>query len=64
MLTFEVIVANIRLVRQWAKRTGLTDDPLCEVVPLDYGFEERDENGQTCLSGPFLFDDPRGDLVE
>ena len=63
MLTFEAVAANIRLVRQWAKRTGLTDDPLCEVVPLDCGFEERDENGQICLSEPFLFDGPPGDLA-
>ena len=63
MLTFEVMAANIRLVRQWSKRTGMTDDPLCEVLLPDYGFEELDANGQGRLAEPFLFDDPPGDLA-
>ena len=42
---------------------GLTDDPLCEVMPPDYRFEELDANGQTCLAEPFFFDDPPGDLA-
>ncbi len=63
MLTFEVVAANIRIVRQWAKRTGLTTDPLCVPFPLDHGFEELDENGQICLAEPFSFDDPPDDLA-
>jgi hypothetical protein len=61
MLDFEAMADNIRLVRQWAKRTGMTDDPRCEVLPPDYGFEELDADGQICLSEPFLFVDPLGD---
>jgi hypothetical protein len=63
MLTFEAVAANLRLVRQWAKRIGLTDEPLCEALPPDHGFEELDANGQMCLSEPFLFDDPPDDLA-
>ncbi len=63
MLTFEVVAANIRIVRQWAKRTGLTTDPLGVPFPLDHGFEELDENGQICLAEPFSFDDPPDDLA-
>ena len=63
MLAFEAVAANIRLVRKWAKRTGLTTDPLCVPFPLDHGFEELDENGQICLAEPFSFDDPPDDLA-
>jgi hypothetical protein len=63
MLTFEVIAANIRIVRLWAKRTGLTSDPLAAPMPVNYGFEELDENGQICLAEPFTFDDPPDDLA-
>jgi hypothetical protein len=63
MLNFVVVAANIRIVRQWAKRIGLTTDPLCEPMPENYGFEELDANGQICLADPFLFDDPPGDLA-
>jgi hypothetical protein len=63
MLTFEVVAANIRLVRKWAKRTGLTTDPLTVAFPPDHGFEELDENGQICLAEPFCFDDPPNDLA-
>ena len=63
MLAFEVMAANLRLVREWAKRTGLTTDPLCVPFPLDHGFEELDENGQICLAEPFSFDDPPDDLA-
>ena len=63
MLTFEVVAANIRLVRKWAKRTSLTTDPLCVEFPPDHGFEELDENGEICLAEPFCFDDPPDDLA-
>lgn len=63
MLTFEVVAANIRLVRKWAKRTGLTIDPLTVPFPPDHGFEELDKNGQICLAEPFCFDDPPNDLA-
>lgn len=63
MLTFEAVAADIRLVRKWAKRVGLTEDPLCEPFPPDHGFEELDENGQICLAEPFSFDDPPDDLA-
>jgi hypothetical protein len=61
MLTFEVVAANIRLVRKWAKRIDLTTEPLCVPFPTDHGFEELDENGQICLAEPFCFDDPPDD---
>jgi hypothetical protein len=63
MLTFEVIAANIRVVRKWSRRTGLMSDPLCAPMPTNYGFEELDENGQICLAMPFTFDDPPDDLA-
>ena len=63
MLTFEVVAANIRLVRKWAKRTGFTTEPLCAPFPTDHGFEELDENGQICLAEPFCLDDPPDDLA-
>ena len=63
MLTFEVVAANIRLVRKWAKRTSLTTDPLCVEFPPDHGFEELDENGEICLAELFCFDDPPDDLA-
>jgi len=63
MLTFEAVAANIRIVRQWAKRTGLTSDPLSVPVPTDHGFEELDASGQISVAEPFLFDDPSGDLA-
>jgi len=63
MLTFEVVAANIRLVRKWAKRTELTTDPLCVPFPTDHGFEGLDKNGQICLAEPFCFDDPPDGLA-
>jgi len=63
MLTFEAVAANIRIVRQWAKRTGMTSDPLCKPMPENHGFEELDENGQICLAEPLEFDDPPDDLA-
>jgi hypothetical protein len=63
MLTFEVVAANIRLVRKWAKRIDLTTESLCVPFPTDHGFEELDENGQICLAEPFSFDDPPDDLA-
>ena len=63
MLAFEAVAANIRLLRKWAKRVGLTSDPLCVPFPVDHGFEELDENGQICPAGPFDFDDPPDDLA-
>ena len=63
MLAFEAVAANIRLLRKWATRVGLTSDPLCAPFPADHGFEELDENGQICPAGPFDFDDPPDDLA-
>ena len=34
MLAFEVMAANLRLVREWAKRTGENSDPLHEPLAL------------------------------
>ena len=45
MLAFEVMAANLRLVREWAKRTGENSDPLHEPFPEDFGFEEIDAEG-------------------
>ena len=45
MLAFEVMAANLRLVREWAKRTGENSDPLHEPFPEDFGFEEIDVEG-------------------
>ena len=45
MLAFEVMAANLRLVREWAKRMGENSDPLHEPFPEDFGFEEIDAEG-------------------
>ena len=45
MLAVEVMAANLRLVREWAKRTGENSDPLHEPFPEDFGFEEIDAEG-------------------
>ena len=58
MLTFQAIAANIRLIRQWSRRTGDITDPLSELMPENFGFEELDEHGQIALAEPFDFDDP------
>jgi hypothetical protein len=64
MLAFEVVAANIRLVRQWAKRNKLIDDPLCIPMAKDHGFEELDENGKVSLAEPSFLDRPPDDLAE
>jgi hypothetical protein len=63
MLAFEVVAANIRILRQWAKRVGDVSDPLGEAFPVDHGREELDEHGQMSLVEPTFFDDPPDDLV-
>ena len=63
MLAFEVVAANIRLVRQWAQRNQFTADPLCVPMPESHGFEELDAYGQISLTEPSFFDDPPGDLA-
>ena len=45
MLAVEVMAANLRLVREWAARTGENSDPLHEPFPEDHGFEEIDAEG-------------------
>ena len=45
MLAFEVMAANLRLVREWTARTGENSDPLHEPFPEDFGFEEIDAEG-------------------
>ena len=64
MLAFEVVAANIRLVRQWAKRNSLIDDPLCIPMAKDHGFEELDENGKISLAELSFLDRPPDDLAE
>jgi hypothetical protein len=64
MLAFEVVAANIRLVRQWAKRNKLIDDPLCIPMAKDHGFEELDENGKVSLAEPSFLDRPPDDLAQ
>jgi hypothetical protein len=63
MLTFEVVAANIRLVRQWAKRNQLTADPLCAPMPEGHGFEELDAHEQISFTELSFLDDPPGDLA-
>jgi hypothetical protein len=38
MLTFQAVAANIRLIRQWSRRTGDETDPLSELMPENFGF--------------------------
>ncbi|MDE2281851.1 MAG: hypothetical protein KGJ92_03655, partial [Actinomycetales bacterium] len=52
MLAFEVMAANLRLVREWAKRTGENSDPLHEPFPEDHGFEEIDAEGNVRVASP------------
>lgn len=63
MITFQAMAANIRLIRQWSRRTGDVTDPLSEPMPENFGFEELDEHGQISLTEPFDFDDPPDELV-
>ncbi len=56
MLAVEVMAANLRLVREWAKRTGENSDPLHEPFPEDHGFEEIDAEGHVWS---VMTDDPR-----
>ncbi len=63
MLTFEVVAANIRIFRQWSKRTGDVSDPLAEEFPPHHGFEELDEFGRPSPVEPSVFDDPPDELV-
>ena len=62
-LCFEVVAANIRLVRQWARRSEFTADPLCVPMPQSHGFEELDAHGQISLTEPSFFDDPPEELA-
>jgi hypothetical protein len=52
MVTLEALAAGIRVVRQWARRAGMTSDPLWAPMAEDGGFEELDAGGQTSLAGP------------
>ncbi|MGC8511066.1 MAG: hypothetical protein ACP5PB_09380 [Acidimicrobiales bacterium] len=52
MLTVEVMAANLRLVREWAKRTGENSDPLHEPFLEDLGFEEIDSRGNVWPAVP------------
>jgi hypothetical protein len=61
MLTFEAVAANIRLIRQWSKRTGDITDPLSVPMPVSHGFEELGEDGQIDFAEPF--DGPPEDLA-
>lgn len=63
MLTFQAMAVNIRLIRQWSRRTGDVTDPLSELMPENFGFEELDEHGQIALAEPFDFDDPPDELA-
>ena len=56
MLAVEVMAANLRLVREWAARTGENSDPLHEPFPEDFGFEEIDAEGHVWS---VTTDDPR-----
>jgi hypothetical protein len=63
MLTFQAVAGNIRLIREWSRRTGDVTDPLSELMPDNFGFEELDEHGQIALAEPFDFYDPPGEFV-
>ncbi len=45
MSAFEVMAANLRVVREWAVRTGENPGPLHESFPEDFGFDENDAEG-------------------
>ena len=60
MLLFEVLAANIRLVRNWAKRVHDLSDPIAREFPVDFGHEELGEIGDIDLTpGDNLEDPPR-----
>jgi len=63
MLSFQAMAANIRLIRQWSRRTSDVTDPLSELIAEHFGFEELDEHGQIALAEPFDFDDPPDELA-
>jgi len=42
MLSFQAMAANIRLIRQWSRRTSDVTDPLSELIAEHFGFEELD----------------------
>ena len=52
MLAFEVMAANLRLVREWARATGENSDPLHEPFPEDVGVEEIDAEGNVRVASP------------
>ena len=52
MLAFEVMAANLRLVREWARATGENSDPLHEPFPEDGGVEEIDAEGNVRVASP------------
>ena len=60
MLTFEAMAANIRLLREWSKRTGDISDPLSEPYPEDYGHEEIDALGNIVIDDGSAYEDPPG----
>lgn len=58
MVAFVVMAANLRILRQWAKRVQDFSDPLCVTYPEDQGFEELDWLAEVQLSFPMLGDHP------
>ena len=58
MLTFWAMAANIRLLREWSKRTGDIADLLSEPYPEHHGHEEIDEFGQVILDDGSGYEDP------
>ncbi len=58
MVTFEVMAANLRILRQWAKRVQNFSDPLCVEYPEDQGFEELDSSAEMQLTLPLLGEHP------
>ena len=58
MLTFQAMAANIRLLREWSKRTGDISDPLSEPYPEDHGHEEIDEFGNIVFDDGSAYEDP------
>ena len=58
MLAFEVMAANLRLVREWARATGENSDPLHEPFPEDVGVEEIDAEGNVRVASPDALSPP------
>ena len=49
MLTFEVMATDIRLLRDWSKRTGDIPDPLSAALPNTTAAKKSTSSDRSCL---------------